>query len=177
MQLRCQTADLLDAAAAGDLPAVVVRHGHRGEPGVLHHVTRWFLAFITAGCCYCACCHQHFPLPGLRFNFSSADGLLGNRNNPTLVGAIRVRCVKLNFVLGLVLVVALCHLGCCAVYVCHHALNFVSIFFFLEKFVTLMYSFHVICSSLYEFHSCCDRCKLVPLGCSQLCNSLAADEL
>jgi len=39
-------------------------------------------------------------------------GLLGNRNNPTLVGAIRVRCVKLNFVLGLVLVVALCHLGC-----------------------------------------------------------------
>jgi len=104
-------------------------------------------------------------------------GLLGNRNNPTLVGAIRVRCVKLNFVLGLVLVVALCHLGCCAVYVCHHALNFVSIFFFLEKFVTLMYSFHVICSSLYEFHSCCDRCKLVPLGCSQLCNSLAADEL
>ena len=39
VQLRCQTADLLDAAAAGDLPAVVVRHGHRGEPGVLHHVT------------------------------------------------------------------------------------------------------------------------------------------
>jgi len=50
-------------------------------------------------------------------------------------------------------------------------------FFFLEKIVTLMYSFHVICSSLYEFHSCCDRCKLVPLGCSQLWNSLAADEI
>jgi phosphoglycolate phosphatase-like HAD superfamily hydrolase len=38
VQLRCQAADLL-AAAAGGLPAVVVRRGHRGEPGVLHHVT------------------------------------------------------------------------------------------------------------------------------------------
>ena len=60
-------------------------------------------------------------------------GLLGNRNNPTLVGAIRVRCVKLNFVLGLVLVALCRHLGCCAVYVCHHALNFVSIFFLSWK--------------------------------------------
>ena len=67
-------------------------------------------------------------------------GLLGNRNNPTLVGAIRVRCVKLNFVLGLVLV-ALCHLFIWVVVQCVSCLELRLHFFFLQKFVTLMYSF------------------------------------